>query len=55
MKTYTFYTKHFANPEDAIKIATRMGWAPEQNDDGFTITFPEEDYPLVEFIFEYFM
>lgn len=55
MKNYTFTLRYFANPDDAIKIATRMGWNPERDSDSFTITYPDEDAALVEFIFDYFM
>ncbi|MCM1323945.1 MAG: hypothetical protein NC218_07275 [Acetobacter sp.] len=55
MKNYTFEKRAFVNPEYAVKIASRMGWMPEEDSDAFTITVPNEDWPLVEFIFEYFM
>ncbi len=55
MKNYTFPINYFAHPEDAIKICSRMGWAPEQDSDSFTITYLDTDTPLVEFIFDYFM
>ena len=61
MKQDTFLTYQFSNPEAAIEVAKRMGWAPEQTfdfDEGvniFTITYKEEDFPRVEFIFNGFM
>lgn len=55
MKSYTFQNRYFTEPEEAVEIASRMGWMPEVDSDIFTITCPEEDAPLVEFIFDYFM
>lgn len=55
MKNFTFKAPYFSNPENAVKIASRMGWMPEQDSYSITITYPEEDFPLVEFIFDYFM
>lgn len=53
--TYTFTKRLFGDPNQAIEICSRMGWAPEQDDVAFKITYTESDAPLVEFIFDYFM
>lgn len=57
MKYFTLEKRFFAEGEikNAVKIATRMGWMPEEDSDTFTVAVPEEDLPLFDFIFDYFM
>lgn len=54
MKNYTFKVKNFVDPDNAIEVAARMGWMPECDGDSFTITFPNEDFLLVDFVFNSF-
>ena len=55
MTYYTLKASDFRKPEDAIKICTRMGWAPEQDGNEIKVTVPDEDVSLFEFIFDYFI
>lgn len=55
MKEYSFKEKDFSNPGHAIEISMRMGWKPRVFQGTITITYPETDHELVEFIFSYFM
>lgn len=55
MRNYTFHVKDFANIEDVIKIVSRMGWESELTSDILTITYPEEDINLADFIFGYWV
>lgn len=55
MTYYTLKASDFKNPEDAIKICSRMGWALEQDSNEIKTTIPNEDANLFEFIFDYFI
>lgn len=54
MNTDIVYTNCFNADTiyDVMKIATRMGWQPEMDDNGnLLVTYPDEDEGLFIFIF----